>query len=51
LTGFQSKSARKVLCAVGAERIGKDHLLRCVAGLEKPEGGEILIHQKLVSFC
>jgi len=34
---------------LGLSGSGKTTLLRCVAGLEKPEGGEILIHQKLVS--
>jgi len=41
--------AQEFFVLLGLSGSGKTTLLRCVAGLEKPEGGEILIHQKLVS--
>src|SRR5689334_6973264 len=41
--------AQEFFVLLGLSGSGKTTLLRCVAGLEKPDGGEILIHQKLVS--
>ena len=41
--------AQEFFVLLGLSGSGKTTLLRCVAGLEKPEAGEILIHQQLVS--
>jgi iron(III) transport system ATP-binding protein len=42
-------AAQEFFVLLGLSGSGKTTLLRCVAGLEKPEGGEIFIDQKLVS--
>ena len=40
---------REFFVLLGLSGSGKTTLLRCVAGLEKPEGGEIAINHVLVS--
>ena len=40
---------REFFVLLGLSGSGKTTLLRCVAGLEKPDGGDIAIHQHLVS--
>src|ERR1044071_9503625 len=39
---------REFFVLLGLSGSGKTTLLRCVAGLEKPNGGDIAIHQHLV---
>ena len=40
---------REFFVLLGLSGSGKTTLLRCVAGLERPDGGEIVIHNHLVS--